>query len=194
MFLSSSLTRRDGVLVLTGASMVYILSSLAYYGSPAPSLIFTNPPPTPQEQPMGTSSSSPPSFPPSNAHLDLGVSREIPETSIISHAPGWTLFQNLYMSNGTLYIVASNRQLIPEMRMITSTGLIALNTPENIAAREPTEKEIQIIDPKDAMLRWGGNTAENERHRISSVVGNTVSTNSDRKAPASDIFYVGARQ
>jgi hypothetical protein len=98
------------------------------------------------------------------------------------------------MSNGTLYIVTSNRQLIPEMRMITSTGLIALNTPENIAAREPTEKEIQIIDPKDAMLRWGGNTAENERHRISSVVGNTVSINSDRKVPASDIFCVGARQ
>jgi len=191
MFLLPSLTRRDGVLILTGASVVYILSSLAYYGSPVPSLVFTNPQPTPQEQPVGTSSSSPP---PSNAHLDLGVSREIPETSIISHAPGWTLFQNLYMSNGTLYIVTSNRQLIPEIRMITSTGLIALNTPENIAAREPTEKEIQIIDPKNAMLRWGGNTAENERHRISSVVGNTVSIDSDRKTPANDISYVGARQ
>ena len=192
--LPPSLTRRDGVLILIGASVVYILSSLAYYGSPVPTLIFTKPPPTPQEQPVATSSPSPPSFPSSNAHLDLGISQEIPETSIIAHAPGWTLFQNLYMSNGTLYIVTSNRQLIPEIRMITSTGLIALNTPENIAAREPTEQEMQIIDLKSAMLRWGGNTAEDERHRISSVVGNTVSINSDRKAPANDVFYVGARQ
>jgi hypothetical protein len=63
--------------------------------------------------------------------------------------------------------------------MITSTGLIALNTPENIAAREPTDQEMKVIGPEDAMFRWGGNIAKNERHRISSIEGNTVSTNSD---------------
>lgn len=153
-----------------------MLSSLAYYGSPVPSLIFTNPPPTPQEQPVAISA-LPSILPPVKRAFRPWHLTGIPETSIIAHAPGWTLFQNLYTSNGNLYIVTSNRQLIPEIRMITSTGLIALNTPENIAAREPTEKEMQIIDPKNAMLKWGGNTAENERHRISSVVGNTVSIN-----------------
>jgi len=61
------------------------------------------------------------------------------------------------MSNGTLYIVTSNRQLIPEIRMITSTGLIALNTPENIAAREPTEKDIQRTLPGSWARKRGRN-------------------------------------
>jgi len=39
--------------------------------------------------------------------------------------------------------------------------LNCLNTPENTRTREPTE----VIGPKNAMLRSGGNTTENERHR-----------------------------
>lgn len=30
----------------------------------------------------------------------------LPETKILQHAPGWTLFENVYMSNGTIFILS----------------------------------------------------------------------------------------
>ncbi|KAF5375406.1 hypothetical protein D9615_007992 [Tricholomella constricta] len=100
----------------------------------------------------------------------LALNHELPLTSIISHAPGWTLFRNLYMSNGTLYILSSNRSF-PEIRLMTSTGLPAQNTPENIAAREPTTQNMDFITPEQARDRWGAG----EKHRVLSVEGNTAS-------------------
>ncbi|KAG8681040.1 hypothetical protein FRC11_001656, partial [Ceratobasidium sp. 423] len=43
----------------------------------------------------------------------------------------------------------------PKRRMMIDTGITALNTPENIATREPTEYELDWISPKDAEARWG---------------------------------------
>ncbi|CAA7259230.1 unnamed protein product [Cyclocybe aegerita] len=111
--------------------------------------------------------------------MDLGKSARIPETSLIAHAPGWTLFRNLYMSNGTLLVVASDAEQngFPQVRMMTSTGLIALTTPENIRLREPTEQEMQIITPKEAFARWGGSSSTDERNRVWTVEGNTLLVN-----------------
>lgn len=94
---------------------------------------------------------------------------DLPDTSILAHAPGWTLIRNLYMSNGTLYLVAgeSDRSKFPEIRMMASHPLEAFNTPENIAAREPTIFDMAFITPEEAQTRWG--------NRILSVEGNTVS-------------------
>ena len=80
----------------------------------------------------------------------------IPETKILSHAPGWTLFSNLYMSNGTVYIVTSRPNSIPDIVMMTSTGLPAENNAENIAARIPTADDMSIITPDEAKDMWGG--------------------------------------
>ncbi|KAF9468357.1 hypothetical protein BDZ94DRAFT_1154259 [Collybia nuda] len=116
-------------------------------------------------QPSSTPS-APEAHPP-----DIG--RDFPHTSIISHAPGWTLFRNLYMSNGTLYILSSNRSF-PEIRMMTSTGLEAFNTPENIASREPTAQNMDFITPEEAHKRWGGDLDRGEKNRVWSVEGNTL--------------------
>lgn len=91
------------------------------------------------------------------------------DTSVLAHAPGWTLFRNLYMSNGTLYLVADElqRSNFPELRKMASHPLPAVNTPENIAAREPSDFDITFITPDEAQTRWGD--------RILSVEGNTVS-------------------
>ncbi|KDR75372.1 hypothetical protein GALMADRAFT_268911 [Galerina marginata CBS 339.88] len=181
MLLQQGLTRRDGLLILMGASLVYIFSSLLYYAPPFHNLVANTNHHTAQEQwstplpitpqPLTTS--------PKLLQLDLGVSKDIPETSLVAHAPGWTLFQNLYMSNGTLYIVASelNNATFPEIRMMTSTGLLAENSPENIAMREPTDREMQTITPQVAALKWGGNDADNSRNRIWSIEGNTLLVN-----------------
>lgn len=104
----------------------------------------------------------------------LDLEQDLPHTSIISHAPGWTLFRNLYMSNGTLYILSSNRSF-PEIRMMTSTALEAFNTPENIASREPTAQNMDFITPEEARKRWGGDIDRGEKNRVWSVEGNTVS-------------------
>lgn len=104
---------------------------------------------------------------------DLGFSGALPHTSIIAHAPGWTLFRDLYMSNGTLFILSSNTSF-PPIRLMTSTGLPAENTPENIAIREPTADNMDYITPENAARRWGSIGNDN-KHRVWSVKGNTVS-------------------
>ncbi|KAJ3507173.1 hypothetical protein NMY22_g17008 [Coprinellus aureogranulatus] len=113
----------------------------------------------------------------------------LPPTTLISHAPGWTLFRNLYMYNDTIYIVTDDVPVTPslrdpensrdrkpdyygphgedltygytkagdwpEIRKMTSTGGSAVNSPENIAEREPRPQHMQFISTKEAKRRWG---------------------------------------
>jgi hypothetical protein len=103
----------------------------------------------------------------------------LPKTNILAHAPGWTIFRNLYMSNGTLYIVRSDPQndeegdfstvdKWPLVRMMTSTGLPGYATEESIREREPTDRDMAFITPVEAASRWGED--------VYSVSGTSVST------------------
>ena len=89
-------------------------------------------------------------------------------TKILAHAPGWTIFRNLYMSNGTLYIVRDDPlndeegdfvalDQWPLVRMMTSTGLPGYATEESIREREPTDRDMAFITPAEAASRWGEN-------------------------------------
>jgi hypothetical protein len=100
---------------------------------------------------------------PVNADAPLSL----PETSLVAHAPGWTIFENLYMFNGTLFILTDTPNLFPDRFYVTSTGLKAENTPENIASRIPTEKEMDFVTSARAKERWD--------NRVWSVDGLTVS-------------------
>ncbi|KAH7915202.1 hypothetical protein BJ138DRAFT_174726 [Hygrophoropsis aurantiaca] len=96
----------------------------------------------------------------------------IPQTTIVEHVPGWTLFRDIYMSNGTLFIVSSSpASEFPHIRMMTSTGLEAENTPENIASREPTPWNMDFVTPEEATQRWGKPT---DSPRVWTVEGNTL--------------------
>ena len=149
------LSRRDGLLILIGASCLYTFSTILDYAVPR-SFSAVHVDTTPHV-------------------VDLGLHQYPPETSLIAHAPGWTLFHHLYMSNGTFFILSSEPQSsFPEIRMMISTGLPAENTPENIAQREPTSQDMQFITPDEAQRRWGGNITHGERNRILTVEGNTV--------------------
>ncbi|KAI0785552.1 hypothetical protein C8Q75DRAFT_856968 [Abortiporus biennis] len=113
----------------------------------------------------------PPSTPSPPLHVDLF--HELPETTLEAHAPGWTMFRNVYMSNGTLYIVTPKpASSFPDIQFITSTGLAAENTPENIAARMPTAENLDFITPEAAKARWGPMKPEGT-NRVWSVEGNT---------------------
>ncbi|KIK51000.1 hypothetical protein GYMLUDRAFT_409790 [Collybiopsis luxurians FD-317 M1] len=108
--------------------------------------------------------------------IPIHLAPTLPHTTILHHTPGYTVFRNLYMSNGTLYILASadERGSLPEIRMMASTSLEADNSPENIAAREPTPYVMDIIDPEEAKNRWGGDVEKGVRNSVFTVTGNTV--------------------
>ena len=152
-----SLSRRDALLLLLGFSMMHIWSTLSYHSD--------------HERIPQTAKTTLPSR---SCSILPRYTENLPHTSIIAHAPGWTIFRNLYMSNGTLYILSSNRSF-PEFRLMTSTGLPAQRTPENIAAREPTPNNMDYLTPEEALTRWGGDVEHGEKNRVWSVEGNTVS-------------------
>jgi len=186
MYLRQGLTRRDGLLVLIGATVVYVFTSVFNVAGPLPHLNLAQDSYAEQQTHQSTPAVNrvqpvnEPLVPPARQEpIDLGFSK-IPETTIIAHAPGWTMYRNLYMSNGTLYLVSSNHENagFPPIRMMTSTGLIAENNPENIRLREPTDQEMKVISLAEAGARWGGDSSRNERHRILTVEGRTVSEHS----------------
>lgn len=60
---------------------------------------------------------------------------KIPRTEVVTHAPGWTVFRNLYLLNGTWYIVTDSPSDFPLLRMMTSTGKEIWNDQESIKSR-----------------------------------------------------------
>ena len=114
------------------------------------------------------------SSPLSTAVTPIDVAKTIPETEIIQHAPGWTMFKNLYMSNGTFFVVSDKpRSEFPELLYILSVPIPASTSLENIQARLPTDQQMDFIDTKDAQWRWGA-VRLSEKNRIWSITGNTV--------------------
>ncbi|KAJ2925857.1 hypothetical protein H1R20_g11236, partial [Candolleomyces eurysporus] len=68
----------------------------------------------------------------------------------------------------------------PEIRQMTSTGLSAVNSPENIAIREPLPQNLQYITLEEARKRWGDailkdeHGVERKESRVWVVQGNSL--------------------
>jgi hypothetical protein len=84
------------------------------------------------------------------------------------------VFRNLYMSNGTFFIVSDTPADFPEIRLMTSTPLTAENNPENIKAREPGPYSMVIVGEGEARRMWGDDVRKGKKNRVLSVDGNTV--------------------
>lgn len=63
---------------------------------------------------------------------------------------GGTVFDRLYVFKGTLYIVTSSPESIPELKFIMSSGANIGHSPEERARRLPTDKDIRIVSPAEA--------------------------------------------
>jgi len=51
------------------------------------------------------------------------MSMFMPSTTVFAHHAGWTLFENLYMHNGSLLVISDEDvSSFPERRLMTSTG------------------------------------------------------------------------
>ncbi|KAJ7761546.1 hypothetical protein DFH07DRAFT_421165 [Mycena maculata] len=197
MAIRHALTRRDAVLLLLGASIMHLVAVFFPYETAPQEILIEaarDPPGFPADVPppqvhirtttvfeiaTTTVAAQPSSGPTLLSPVDLAL--ELPETSIVHHAPGWTLFSNLYMSNDTFYIVSNTPSDYPEIRLMTSTPLEAINNPENIAAREPTRYSMAFLTPFEAQRRWGEDVRSGRKNRVLSVDGNTVLVNEPRQ-------------
>ena len=186
-----SISPRDAILILLGAASMHLISSFSsqvqessivfnthlsspdsLHGIPQPVQSVTDPWHIPVPRKAAPPPPPPPPPPPAPT-LTPDLGQEIPQTELVSHAPGWTIFRNLYMADGTLFIVTSNPDSFPSIDFMTSTGLPALNTPESIAERMPTFRDMAIISPQDAHERWGGQSKD-DLNSVFPVEGSTV--------------------
>ena len=65
---------------------------------------------------------------------------EVPPTRLVGHAPGWTMYRDLYMSNGTLFIVTDGKLSRP-----------SLKDPENSRDRQP---DMWGLNGEDLTWAW----------------------------------------
>ncbi|KAJ7600474.1 hypothetical protein C8J56DRAFT_813276 [Mycena floridula] len=79
----------------------------------------------------------------------------VPQTKILAHVPGWTLFDRLYMLDGVIYVVTNEPEKAPNTTLMFSNGIFILPGPEAIIERFPTEKDIRIIGTKEAKTLFG---------------------------------------
>ncbi|KAF9526199.1 hypothetical protein CPB83DRAFT_858230 [Crepidotus variabilis] len=173
---TNSLTRRDAILLLIGATSLHVWNLFfpQYFPSSpptfdvdafnagtrhvvAPKVITQKQTYTETlERTATTTATVVTTIAPAPTSLAISPHDTLPSTEVLAHAPGWTLFRNLYMSNGTLIIVTdeNGKSKLPPIRMMASVSLEAVNSPENIAAREPNQYTMDIIDPQEASKRW----------------------------------------
>ncbi|KZV88453.1 hypothetical protein EXIGLDRAFT_696691 [Exidia glandulosa HHB12029] len=76
-------------------------------------------------------------------------------TRILNHAAGWTIFENLYMSNGTFFVVRDlSPEELPEKKFVLSRSNFSYDNYYDFKAREPTDEDLQYITPAEAARRW----------------------------------------
>ncbi|KAG8997402.1 hypothetical protein FRB94_007679 [Tulasnella sp. JGI-2019a] len=78
-----------------------------------------------------------------------------PLTKLVRNAPGWTIMENLYISNGTLFIITSEPNDWPESHFIINVALPLEGGVEEEKKREPTPHTISLITPSEAEALWG---------------------------------------
>lgn len=82
---------------------------------------------------------------------------------------GWTIFDNLYVLNGTLYLVTSFPELLPSISSMISSGEPMTDDPEDVINRLPSDKDLRIISPDDALLLFRGAISHVDGVSVSSV-------------------------
>ena len=80
---------------------------------------------------------------------------KVPDTVIVAHVPGWTIFDRLYALNDTLYVVTDDPASVPDRNFMISTARRIVNGPVEVAKRVPTDKELRVISTTDAKTLFG---------------------------------------
>jgi len=65
------------------------------------------------------------------------------------------MFDKMYILNGTIYLVSDEPETFPDRKFMTSAGINIDNSPEMVAARKPTDKDMRIISTVEAKKLFG---------------------------------------
>ncbi|KAG8925786.1 hypothetical protein FRC00_003623 [Tulasnella sp. 408] len=84
-----------------------------------------------------------------------GPKEKMPQTTIVQHTEGFTILDNIYAHNGTLYIITDSPKSVPQIRTMISSGYPVFNGEAEVKKREPTAKDMQIITVKEAEKMFG---------------------------------------
>ncbi|KAL7277254.1 hypothetical protein ACG7TL_009107 [Trametes sanguinea] len=73
--------------------------------------------------------------------------KEVPETSVVAHAPGYTVLDNVIAVNGTLFVVANDWTKVPKLGEIASSSLDP--------TKPPRVQDWHILTKNDAAEMFG---------------------------------------
>ncbi|KAG8967071.1 hypothetical protein FRC05_002285 [Tulasnella sp. 425] len=110
------------------------------------------------------------------SRVSWGRNEQMPLTDLVGHAPGFTILDNVYFLNGTLYIVRSDTKpgSFPEPRMmISNAGNLTLSIEDNM----------RIISEREALRLFGT--------QASRIEGTTFLCNDDESV-ISDYYHFTA--
>ncbi|EKM79326.1 hypothetical protein AGABI1DRAFT_74269 [Agaricus bisporus var. burnettii JB137-S8] len=79
----------------------------------------------------------------------------VPQTKLVAHVPGWTIFDRLYVFKGVVYIVSDDEGSLPHVQFILSRGIQIENGQEAELGRLPTDEDIRIISTEEARRLFG---------------------------------------
>jgi hypothetical protein len=66
---------------------------------------------------------------------------------------GWTIFDKMYIYNGTVYLVSDEPETFPDLKFITSPGEIIED--DKVGVHLPTDKDMRIISTSAARKLFG---------------------------------------
>ncbi|KAH8818877.1 hypothetical protein DL96DRAFT_1534369 [Flagelloscypha sp. PMI_526] len=78
-----------------------------------------------------------------------------PETNVIAHAPGWTIFDRLYVFKGVVYVITTNKESVPDTSAMYSKALKIFPGKEAEDERLPDDNDIRIVTPAEAKQIFG---------------------------------------
>ncbi|KAJ7246408.1 hypothetical protein C8J57DRAFT_1360417 [Mycena rebaudengoi] len=86
--------------------------------------------------------------------LSWGTSK-VPQTTIIAHVPGWTIFDRLYIFKGVVFVVSDEPHKIPDRAAMYHKGVDIEVGEEAELARLPDDRDIRIISTAEARALFG---------------------------------------
>ena len=92
---------------------------------------------------------------PFRTRITWETSKDVPQTKIVAHVPGWTIFDRLYTYKNTIYIVSDDPTSIPSPQFILSKALYIENGAAAEESRLPTDKEMRVISTLEARRLFG---------------------------------------
>jgi hypothetical protein len=80
----------------------------------------------------------------------------LPYALLADQAPiGWTIFDNLFVLNGTPYVVTDYPASVPDIIYMTSNGLAIYSGPEAAKSRLPSDRDLRVISTTQAQSLFG---------------------------------------